>query len=701
MTIHTYIHTFSPLGRVTPLPNQEIQVTSHQHEPRTVGPTTPTATTTTDRRPPQPGTPCRGQRHLRRRAPPHQGDCEERTRAVGTSAAAPPNQVGREGKIGTVGSPAAAPPNQVVREDKTDAEDTPAAALPNQVCRDERTGALDSPAAAGLEAERGKATGAENTNAGNEPGTPRGSTPVTAAAHAADVNTPLATTYKSKGVCPVNITKRTDVHGPRRVLPEVTGGKGRMNLGAVPATGGVNPAASGATTEGAGPKGRSKNTQTESTRLHNRGPQGGTRTYRHPRSHSHPPRSHPRPRSGRRATPRGRGKEQRAPGPTNPRQPVVTTDRSPSPHDSPTPREHGKEQRALGPTLSRQSGGGTSDRSPFPYDSPRSRSIRARACRSPQDNRPATAAEYGGDTVPSVFRIQGRGTAHLQQRGHATRQNSKDPQHPRAMRNTSTPRRTGREGMPHFPRCLHLPSPGTLIRLLGDNLLTHYKLTASEPVKVATLLGATAVLHPDRVTLTDWLRILVREQALIVDSTDMAREAFYAIQVRPGEEWRNVASRLVRHFRTVVVDPDRPHASEATYFWRYVTERQLYELFERVIDAVLTNPLDRLSLNSLLHDAVARVKREVRSLSIAFHDPLGIDMQKRGQVTENVFSEFVERLALRSSTYSSAPVLPRNARPNPSKAVTQLFSLDEVRQLFSSRGQLTALEPAHSRVHRG
>ena len=51
-------------------------------------------------------------------------------------------------------------------------------------------------------------------------------------------------------------------------------------------------------------------------------------------------------------------------------------------------------------------------------------------------------------------------------------------------------------------------------------------------------------------------------------------------------------------FRAVVADPDHPHAAEATYFWRYVTERQLYELFERVIDAVLTNLLDRLSLNS-------------------------------------------------------------------------------------------------------
>ena len=91
-------------------PDQKIQVTCyHRHEPRTVGPTTPTG-----RRPPQSGTPCRGQ-HLRRRAPP-QGDREERTGTVGTPVATPPNQGGRKETTGAVGTPAAAPPNQVSRE---------------------------------------------------------------------------------------------------------------------------------------------------------------------------------------------------------------------------------------------------------------------------------------------------------------------------------------------------------------------------------------------------------------------------------------------------------------------------------------------------------------------------------------------------------------------------------------------------------
>ena len=236
----------------------------------------------------------------------------------------------------------------------------------------------------------------------------------------------------------------------------------------------------------------------EPTRLHNRGPpQGGTRTYQPPRRHVHSPRSHPKLRSDRRATPRGRGKERRAPWPTYPRQPVGGgTDRSPSPHDCPTPRGRREGRRAPGPTHPRQQVGGTTDRSPSPHDcptprgrgegrrapgpthprqpvgrttdrslsihdSPRSGSVRARARRSPQDHRPATTVDPAGDEVPSFFRIQARRTIHLQQRGHVTRQNSKNPQHPRAGRATSALRRAGREGIPHSPRCLHLPPPGT------------------------------------------------------------------------------------------------------------------------------------------------------------------------------------------------------------------------------------------------
>ena len=117
-------------------PDQKIQVTCHlRHEPRTIGPTT-----TIGLRPPQSGTPGRGQ-HLRRRARPL-GDREERTGTVGAPAATPPNPGGGEERTGTVGNPAATPPNPGRGEGGTGAVGTPAAAPPKEVCREERTGTV-------------------------------------------------------------------------------------------------------------------------------------------------------------------------------------------------------------------------------------------------------------------------------------------------------------------------------------------------------------------------------------------------------------------------------------------------------------------------------------------------------------------------------------------------------------------------------
>ena len=55
-------------------------------------------------------------------------------------------------------------------------------------------------------------------------------------------------------------------------------------------------------------------------------------------------------------------------------------------------------------------------RSPSIHDSPRSGSVRARARRSPQDHRPATTVDHGGDEVPSVFSSQAKRTYQPQRR---------------------------------------------------------------------------------------------------------------------------------------------------------------------------------------------------------------------------------------------------------------------------------------------
>ena len=93
----------------------------------------------------------------------------------------------------------------------------------------------------------GEGNRGRNHQRGKRTRDPHGSTPVAAAAHAADVNTPLGTTHESQGVGLVNTTNGTGLQGPRRAPTEVTEGEGRTAHGAVPVAEGANPTASGAT----------------------------------------------------------------------------------------------------------------------------------------------------------------------------------------------------------------------------------------------------------------------------------------------------------------------------------------------------------------------------------------------------------------------------------------------------------------------
>ena len=87
-------------------------------------------------------------------------------------------------------------------------------------------------------------------------------------------------------------------------------------------------------------------------------------------------------------------------------------------------------------------------------------------------------------------------------------------------------------------------------------------------------------MNPGDVVISDCLRLLVREHALVKGITYLDRVELLAMQVYPDEALKNVAPRPVRNYRTRVVDPDHPHTtSKAAYVWRYATDRQQHESF--------------------------------------------------------------------------------------------------------------------------
>lgn len=104
---------------------------------------------------------------------------------------------------------------------------------------------------------------------------------------------------------------------------------------------------------------------------------------------------------------------------------------------------------------------------------------------------------------------------------------------------------------------------------------------------------------------------------------EAARNDHDAIVLKPLETWPAAAEQLVLAAREAVVDPDRPHASEAVYFWRYVTKRQLIHLFARVRQFVLPNPIDCVNVNSRMLNIAADMAAQFHSLRVEFYNSLG------------------------------------------------------------------------------
>lgn len=57
-----------------------------------------------------------------------------------------------------------------------------------------------------------------------------------------------------------------------------------------------------------------------------------------------------------------------------------------------------------------------------------------------------------------------------------------------------------------------------------------------------------------------------------------------ASRAKTNEAWHAVAARVVKAFRALNAAPERPHASEMNFFWRYISEKDMRRLFDRLAD---------------------------------------------------------------------------------------------------------------------
>ena len=143
-------------------------------------------------------------------------------------------------------------------------------------------------------------------------------------------------------------------------------------------------------------------------------------------------------------------------------------------------------------------------------------------------------------------------------------------------------------------------------------------------------------------TATDWLRLRVREEKLNSKAKHAAQKALDSISAKPDESWLSATARLVSAFRTTRIDPDRPHASEATFFWRYVSEHVLKKLMERLVQL-----LERFGVVVITSLFVTEVSDTLPTSPVEPQCPMGYNMRMRGTATHEFFNRYATMMSAR------------------------------------------------------
>ena len=231
-----------------------------------------------------------------------------------------------------------------------------------------------------------------------------------------------------------------------------------------------------------------------------------------------------------------------------------------------------------------------------------------------------------------------------------------------------------------------------LSEFVQGHLATRDAMDSEQPVEVWSITGEVMLKQKHEVTCTDWLRLLVREQALTSGARELAETALHAISRQPNEAWAAAAARVVKVYRAWFASADRPFMSETRFFWRFVTEADMNMLFTRLADVLMPNPFERNGVSGLLLEHSNRVSECMRKLRFEWHDPMSAKMEERGETTRKLFKSFADVLSARS--VSCKPAAQKRGK---TVGADSMFSLSELSDLFSSKEKLAALVASHAR----
>ena len=202
-----------------------------------------------------------------------------------------------------------------------------------------------------------------------------------------------------------------------------------------------------------------------------------------------------------------------------------------------------------------------------------------------------------------------------------------------------------------------------LTDLLPDYLPTYGLLTESQPVVVYRISGQCESTQVRHITATDWLRLFVREEVLNSEVKHAALEALDSITTEPDDSWLSATACLVSAFRTTRIDSHHPYATyatEATFFWRYVSEHDLKELADRLAQLLVPSELERFGAVVITSLSVTEASDTLRTSPIEPQCPMGYNMRMRGTAIHELFKRYTTILSARGLSNNKRQHGPRS-----------------------------------------
>ena len=172
---------------------------------------------------------------------------------------------------------------------------------------------------------------------------------------------------------------------------------------------------------------------------------------------------------------------------------------------------------------------------------------------------------------------------------------------------------------------------------------------STEMVEVPAIHGSFARSPAQDVSASEWVRKLVREGMPQSGSQQVAIAALNSMEVGHAESWQAASRRLNVVYRAHIADARRPHISEAAFVWRYITEDQVKDLMERLVDLLLSNPFDQPGLQGVVHERVLCMQVGILPLQIYYLHPLSPNMTFRGRMTKGFYSGIIDLVSTRKS----------------------------------------------------